>query len=54
MVAPDLAHPPAYYLHYQCDSVEQFCTQLTKTYVTETSCSQLLLIGFAMYHGLHH
>ena len=30
-------------------SINQFCTQLTKAYMAERSCSQMLLIEFAIY-----
>ena len=38
-------HPHTHGVH----PVEPFCTQLTKTYVVEPSCSQLLLIESATY-----
>ena len=30
-------------------SIKQFCTQLTKAYMAERSCSQMLLIEFTIY-----
>ena len=35
-------------------STKQFCTQLTKAYVTETSCNQLLLSESATKVSIQH